>query len=263
MKIIITGYCGFIGYHLSNKLIELGYTVLGIDNLTADNSWHRYYLLQKVKRIYKLEQCDLIIHLAARPGVLLSQTNPELYMGNINYFFEVMQFAKKNNIKLIYASSSSADNIQSFYGLTKYVNEETARLLYPSIGLRFYSVYGEWGRIDMSYWKFTKSILEGKPIQIWGHYARDFTYVSDIVNGIIKAIDLPAGVYEVGAGKWQPVDYMVELIEKYTGKKAIIEYKDIPDKEKTHSLNSIIKPEVTFEQGMKRFVDWYMYTMLK
>jgi UDP-glucuronate 4-epimerase len=243
MNILVIGYAGFIGHHLCNRLLEIGYDVIGIDNLSADLSGKRYYI-SKVKRIYKLQPCDLIIHLAAKPGVLLSQLQPELYMDNINYFFEVMQFAKQNNIKLIYASSSSADNPQSFYGLTKLVNEQTAKLLYPSVGLRFYSVYGEWGGSDMSYWKFTKNILEEKPIQIWGDYARDFTYVSDIVDGIIKSIDLPAGVYEVGSGNPQTVEYMIELIEYYTGKMAIKEYKDVPDKEKTHSLNSIIKPQI-------------------
>lgn len=265
MKILITGFAGFIGFHLTTRLVKEGHQVYGIDNMSQVNSYRRWRLLPAiVNKVQEFVQCDLIIHLAAKPGVQLSMTHPEQYLDNMNYFVRVLQYAKRHNIKLLYASSSSADDPGSFYGLTKYVNEQTARLLYPnnSVGMRFFTVYGPWGREDMSYYKFTKAILENRPIELWGDYSRDFTYIDDLVDGILQCMQFSNGIWELGSDNPQPVQHLIYCLEKNLGKKAIVEVKPTTDRPYTCAVNTILQQKHSLEDGIEKFVTWYKENMI-
>ena len=205
-------------------------------------------------------------------------------------FLNILEVCRHHpEIKLTYASSSSVyglnakipfsekdrtDHQVSFYGTTKKSNEimaQTYHTLYgiSVTGLRFFTVYGPWGRPDMAYYSFTQDILEGKPIAIFnkGKMQRDFTHISDIIQGIVAAIDLESPCEIFNLGNHQPVKllYLVELLEKYLGKKAkkilkpmqpgdvLSTYADI-----SHSQNKLgFSPKVSIEEGMKSFVDWY------
>lgn len=236
MSILVTGAAGFIGMHVSKKLLELGYRVVGIDmindyydvNLKLD----RLNILQNFDNFtfYKIDLSDKsqlsllgtrhnikrVIHLAAQAGVRYSLINPHAYIeANIQGFLNVLEFARYNNIEhLVYASSSSVyggntklpfseennvDHPVSLYAATKKANElfaHTYSHLYglPTTGLRFFTVYGPWGRPDMALFAFTKAMIEGKPIDIYnnGQMLRDFTYIDDIVEAIIRVMNKPA-----------------------------------------------------------------------
>ncbi len=239
----------------------------------------------------KDKKIDLIIHLGAQAGVRYSLKNPWLYiksneLGTLNIF----ELAKLLNIKkVIFASSSSVyggnkkipfseddkvDKPISLYAATKRANElmaYTYHHLYgiKMIGLRFFTVYGEYGRPDMAFWKFTKNILLGKEIEVYnyGRMARDFTYVSDIIDGIIACIEkeFKYEIFNLGNDNPIELEYAISLIEKYTGKKAIKKYMPMQpgDVEKTWADLSKskkllgYKPNVSIEEGLKRFVNWF------
>lgn len=244
-----------------------------------------------LKNNLKNKNIDLIVHLGAQAGVRYSLENPWAYeysnnLGTLNIF----EFAKKNNInKIVYASSSSVyggnkkipfneddkvDNPISLYASTKKSNELLAHTYYhlyniESVGLRFFTVYGEYGRPDMAFWKFTKNILLEKPIDIYnyGKMIRDFTYVSDIVNGIISSINKDFGyeIFNLGNDNPTQLEYAISLLEKYLEKDAIKNYMAIQpsDVEKTWAdltksrklLN--YNPEIKIEEGLKRFTTWF------
>ena len=227
-KILITGACGFIGFHLSLRLCQSGYKVFGIDNFSCTDKKllkSRLRILKKHKsfKFYKIDlsenfekrikdQFYAIIHLAAKPGVRESQKKPKIYFkNNITAFYNIIDFAKKKTSTFIYASSSSVygnnqkkkvgskeDRTEikplSFYALTKEINEKFAKIFtdknFRCFGLRFFSVYGDYGRSDMAYYKFPLNALNGNKIFLnnFGNDLRDFTHVSDIVNGILKLI---------------------------------------------------------------------------
>lgn len=227
MKVIVTGVAGFIGFHLSLKLLSLGFTVKGYDNLSSfydiNLKKERLKILEKkglnfsTLDINTLENqessADLFINLAAQPGVRVPIDHHYRYIdSNISGFNSAIYFCKKNKInRLIYASSSSVydDESQvpfhehktklkprSFYGVTKLYNEKKAEIEsfktnLKAIGLRFFTVYGPHGRPDMAYYLFSSSILAGKEIFLnnEGEMARDMTYIDDIVEGIIGSID--------------------------------------------------------------------------
>lgn len=238
---------------------------------------------------------NYIIHLAAQAGVRYSLQVPMAYIdSNLLGFAHILEGAKQLKIKhLIYASSSSVygnnskvpfsendktDNPLSLYAATKKANELMAHVyshLYqlPTTGLRFFTVYGPWGRPDMAYFKFTKSILEDKTIEVYnhGHHRRDFTYIDDIVDAILLLLEKPnkttyAAVYNIGHHR--PVELMdfIHIIEKEVGKKAKIKFLPAQpgDVEQTYAsldeLTKIIsyKPKVPIEEGIKRFVAWYV-----
>jgi len=236
-NILITGAAGFIGFHLSKRLLDEGHTVIGIDNL------NNYYPKLKEDRLaillkypnftfHKIDISDrtamkqffasfdveyrtlnvepyYVVHLAAQVGVRYSLENPYAYIdSNICGFLNILEGCRHHSPKhLIFASSSSVyglntkmpfsvqhnvDHPISLYAATKKSNElmaHTYAYLYniPVTGLRFFTVYGPWGRPDMSYFKFTKAILEGKPIDVYnyGNMKRDFTYIDDIIEGIV------------------------------------------------------------------------------
>ena len=312
---IITGSAGFIGFHLSLKLLKKGYKVIGIDNL---NNYYdvklkkdrnrilrkfKNYIFQKIdirnlkqlEKIFKKKKIHCVIHLAAQAGVRYSLINPKSYIdNNILGFFNVLDTLKKNKVKkFVYASTSSiyglqkkfplkekfnTDNPIQLYAATKKSNEVMAAsysYLYKinTIGLRFFTVYGPWGRPDMALFKFTKNILRGKPIDIFnkGKHIRDFTFVEDIVNGIFKIIksnkkNLGSQIYNIGNGKKISLMKYIELIEKNLMKKSKKRFLSLQkgDVIKTHSDTRLLKrdynyyPNTSVKNGVKKFIDWYI-----
>ena len=252
---------------------------------------------------------DRVVHLAAQAGVRYSLKNPHAYIqSNIVGFTNILEGCRYNGVKhLVYASSSSVyggnttlpfsvhDNIDhplSFYAATKKANELMAHTyshLYqlPTTGLRFFTVYGPWGRPDMSMFLFTKNILEGKPIDVFNHgnHRRDFTYVDDIVEGVIRTLDrvaspdpayrpelpdpatssAPYRVYNIGGS--QPVQLLdyIAAIEKATGRTAIknflpLQPGDVPNTcadAADLERDTQFRPQVRIEQGVRNFVEWY------
>jgi UDP-glucuronate 4-epimerase len=250
MKILITGTAGFIGFHLTKRLLERGDTVVGIDNINdyydvnlkyarlaetgisrEAETWHQkvqstkyenYSFVrmnledrEQLNQLFETEKFDKVCNLAAQAGVRYSLENPHTYINsNIVGFINILEACRHHNIKhLAYASSSSvygnntkmplstSDNVDhpiSLYAATKKSNELMAHTYshlfgLPTTGLRFFTVYGPWGRPDMALFLFTKAIFENKPIQVFnnGNMVRDFTYVDDIVEGVVRVIDNP------------------------------------------------------------------------
>ncbi len=307
-KVILTGCSGFIGYHVTKKLIETGHHVLGID---SNNSYYSVDLkksrlsdLQSHKNFNFIEadissinfksinfNADVFINLAAQAGVRYSLINPKSYVdSNIVGYFNVLDFCKSENIKLIYASSSSvygenenqlslednqATDQKSFYALTKKIGEQIAEMYsqnydFNSIGLRFFTVYGPYGRPDMSYWKFTDCLLNDKEIEIYGSLdiSRDFTYISDVVDCILKLIyrDISTNeLFNITCGKNRTLGQMIDLLEKLTEKKALINVtgRQIGDVHRISASNEKIReyidftPEISMEKGMSQFVRWF------
>ncbi len=231
------------------------------------------------------------VHLAAQAGVRYSLQHPESYVhSNLDGFVQILEVCRRHpTMKLIYASSSSVyglnkkipfaetdrtDHPASLYGATKKSNELIAHAYHhlygiPVTGLRFFTVYGPWGRPDMAYFSFTRAILEGVPISVYnqGQMQRDFTYIDDIVAGTRAAIDLGAPCEIFNLGNNQPVDVLtlIAFIEKKTGKEAIKQWLpmqpgDVPmtyaDISKSQTMLGY-RPLVSLEEGMDRFIDWY------
>ena len=264
---------------------------------------------EAVEKIFQENDIKTVVHLAAQAGVRYSLKNPGAYIhSNINGFMNILEVCRHHEIDhLIYASSSSVyganvkmpfsvqDNVDhpvSLYAATKKSNELMAHTyshLYgiPTTGLRFFTVYGPWGRPDMAYFKFTKNILEGNPIKVFNHgrMKRDFTYIDDIVDGMVRLLDRPPQpnhnwnralpdpgssyapykIYNIGNN--QPVDLMrfIHTLEELLGKKAQMEflpmqpgdvestYADIEDLRQAVGFN----PSTSIEEGLKHFVQWY------
>ncbi|HVZ58236.1 MAG TPA: SDR family NAD(P)-dependent oxidoreductase, partial [Patescibacteria group bacterium] len=240
--VLVTGSAGFIGFHVTKRLLARGESVIGIDNLNdyysvalkhdrnkilRENKNYQFFQLdishaEEVMEVFAQITTDKICHLAAQAGVRYSLQNPQIYVDtNVKGFVNILEAAREHDIKdIVYASSSSVygnntmpptgfserDAVNqpiSMYGMTKRANELTAYTyhhLYQMnlTGLRFFTAYGPWGRPDMAYYSFTKAILDGKPIKVFNHgkMKRDFTYIDDVVDGVIKAIDSPYG-YEI------------------------------------------------------------------
>jgi UDP-glucuronate 4-epimerase len=237
------------------------------------------------------------VHLAAQAGVRYSLQNPQAYIDtNISGFLNVLETCKQHpEMKLIYASSSSVygrntkipfsiedrtDQQVSLYGVTKKCNELMAftyHHLYgiPMMGLRFFTVYGPWGRPDMAYYSFCKAIVEGQPIDLYnyGNVSRDFTYIDDIVDGILASIDhLQTGcaLFNLGNHRSEPVTRLVHLLETALGKKADIRYLPMQpeDVENTYAdiADSVqllnFTPATSLDVGIPKFVEWYQHLFL-
>ena len=326
-KILITGAAGFIGYHLSKRLLADGYEICGIDNLNRyyDPSLKNARLSQLQGSNFKFHELDLqnydgltkvfsefnptiTINLAAQAGVRYSMENPRSYIeSNLDGFFNVLEASKQQGVKnFIYASSCSVygnnekspfaetDRVDfpvSLYAATKKSNELIAHTyshLYQmtTVGLRFFTVYGPWGRPDMAYYFFTKAILAGKPIQLFnnGLNLRDFTYVDDIVESIVRmlprmdelkptetsdqyqAVKSPYyHLFNIGGSQPVPVLEFVETLETALGKTAIKELVDFQPGDvfstqaDTTSLEKFInfKPSISLKDGLSEFVKWY------
>jgi UDP-glucuronate 4-epimerase len=260
--------------------------------------------------MFKNERPQRVVHLAAQAGVRYSLTNPHAYVdANLVGFVNILEGCRHNGIEhLVYASSSSVygantrmpfsvhDNIDhpvSLYAATKKANELMAHTyshLYnmPTTGLRFFTVYGPWGRPDMSLFMFTKNILEGKPIDVFnfGNHRRDFTYVDDIIEGVIRTLDhvaqpnsgwnsdapdpgtsrAPYRVYNIGANNPVHLMHFIEVLEGCLGRKAEknmlpLQPGDVPDTYadvKDLAADVGYRPQTTVETGIANFVKWYL-----
>jgi len=232
-----------------------------------------------------------VCHLAAQAGVRYSLRRPEEYVrSNLNGFVSILEAVRGHpGVKFIYASSSSVyganekvpfsegdrtDSPCSLYGATKQSNELMARAYHhlygiAATGLRFFTVYGPWGRPDMAYYSFAQAISEGLPIQIFnnGACSRDFTYISDIVEGICAAIDLgaPCEIFNLGNNRPENVLELVRIIEARMGKKALYDYLPMQAGDVVSTYADISKsqkilgftPKVSLEEGMGLFLDWF------
>jgi UDP-glucuronate 4-epimerase len=329
MRVLVTGAAGFIGFHTSQRLLDRGFRVVGLDSLNDYYSVQlkrdRLALLEQNARfrfahqnledhvgleaLFKEQDFDCVINLAAQAGVRYSIENPRAYISaNIDGFTNVLECCRHAETpQLIYASSSSVygmntrmpfsvhDNVDhpvSLYAATKKANELMAHTyshLYglPTTGLRFFTVYGPWGRPDMALFLFTRAILADEPIKVFneGRMRRDFTYVDDIVEGVVRLTEKPAdpnphwdpncpdpgsssAPYRLfNIGNNQPVELMsfIEAIEKALGKKAKKELLPLQpgDVPATYAdIDALVdfvdyRPETSIETGIARFVDWY------
>lgn len=251
-------------------------------------------ICEKNAVLQALEEHDIshLVHLAAQAGVRYSFSHPEAYVtSNIEGFLQVLEACKKNlNIRLVYASSSSVyglnekvpfsvkdptDRPANFYGVTKKTKELMAFTYHhlfniQSVGLRFFTVYGPWGRPDMAYFSFTKKIINNEPIDLYnfGNMRRDFTYIDDILSGIVASLDIEEGCHLFNLGNERPesLHTLVELIEKETGKKAIKNLLPCPSGEIVETYADIeesrrvlgFSPKTTLAAGMHHFVNWYL-----
>ena len=307
MRILLTGAAGFIGMHAAERLLARGDEVLGIDNLSPYYSVKlKKDRLKRLKgmRFHKVNLADAaslgkvisrfkpesVLHLAAQPGVRYSLENPAVYVeSNLVGFANLLECLRRNPPRhLVFASSSSvygsnprlpwseADNVDhpvSLYAATKKANELCAHVYHhlyglPATGLRYFTVYGPWGRPDMSPMLFSRAILEGKPISVFNHgdMQRDFTYVDDIVEGTLRVLDRPAGYKIYNIGNHQPVallDY-IRTLEAALGKKAKLVMKPMQagDVKATYADTALLRAAVGFAPstplatGLARFAEW-------
>ena len=329
MKILVTGSSGFIGFHLSKKLLEKGNKVHGFDSM---NNYYdvklkkaRNNILKKYKNFsftkntienknalekafYKFKP-SIVIHLAAQAGVRYSIECPRVYLdSNIIGTYNIIEVSHKLKVKhLIMASSSSVygankkipfkeidktETQLSIYAATKKSNESMAHSYsniwkLPTTMLRFFTVYGPWGRPDMALFKFTKGILNNKKIDIYnnGKMYRDFTYIDDIINGIVLLINKIPNIKQIGKYKDDSLSpiapfrilnigntkkiYLLDFIkqiEKELSKKAIRNYMPLQkgDVKQTVSNSNLLKkltgynPKTNYKLGIKKFLNWYL-----
>ncbi len=316
-KVLVTGGAGFIGFHLSKRLLELGATVVGFDNINnyydVTLKYARLDILKKypkftfvkgdladseaVNRLFAENNFDIVVNLAAQAGVRYSIENPRAYIdSNIIGFFNILEACRNYPVDhLLYASSSSVygnqqktpfstdDNVDSpisLYAATKKSNELMAYTyshLYniPATGLRFFTVYGPYGRPDMAYFGFTKKIYAGQPITIFnnGDMYRDFTYVDDIVKGIENMLCNPPKenngaqhkVYNIGNNSPEKLMVFIETLEKALGKTAEKQFLPMQPgdvyqtyADVTELMNDFdFKPSTSIETGLNNFAEWY------
>ncbi|MEN8805426.1 MAG: NAD-dependent epimerase [Wenyingzhuangia sp.] len=335
MKILVTGAAGFIGYHLSELLLNKGHQVVGIDNLndyydvnlkfsrlkelgidskkasgflnevqSEKNKSFTFVRLsledrEDINRLFEKEKFEVVCNLAAQAGVRYSIENPHAYVeSNIVGYVNLLEACRSNHVKhLVYASSSSVyglnsaipfstkDKVEtpiSLYAASKKSNELMAHTYshlfgFATTGLRFFTVYGPWGRPDMAAYLFADGISQDKPIKVFNHgkMERDFTYVGDIVEGVVRIIEGEVEtrkekkelykVYNIGNNKSVKLLDFIKNIERNLGKEAEKVMMDIQpgDVEKTWAeVSDLIKdydyqPNTTVEQGVDRFIDWY------
>ncbi|WP_262917764.1 NAD-dependent epimerase [Allomuricauda sp. F6463D] len=335
MKILVTGAAGFIGFHVSKKLIDLGHNVIGLDNindyydtnlkyarldvlgidkedaskdrlLTQSSKNPKFHFVRmdltdrdNLSELFKRERFDIVCNLAAQAGVRYSLENPEAYVdSNIVGFLNILEGCRHNNVKhLVYASSSSVyglnkkipfettdsvDHPVSLYAASKKSNELMAHTYshlygFSTTGLRFFTVYGPWGRPDMALFLFTKAILNGEPIKVFNHGAleRDFTYIDDITEGIVRIIEKDSSerkknkelykLYNIGNNKSVKLLDFIQQIESSLDLKAI--RNNLPmqpgDVERTWAnVDELIKdydyrPNTPIDEGIDKFVTWY------
>lgn len=309
MKILVTGAAGFIGFHTIMKLLDRGDEIVGLDNLNAyydptlkekrlamlqerkGFSFIKGDILDRATVAKAMEGVDRVVHLAALAGVRYAFDHPDEYIDiNITGFFHVLDEVRKQKIPgLIYASSSSVyggndklpsseddrtDNQLSLYGMNKKDNElmaHTYHHLYGThvTGLRFFTVYGPWGRPDMALFLFTDAMLHDRPLQVFGEgkMQRDFTFVEDIANGIIASVDknYPEEVFNLGCGRKEELMEYIRMVEVTCGIEAKKEYLPMQPGDVRASLADISKakemlgyePKTQIKDGVPQFVEWY------
>lgn len=308
--VLVTGAAGFIGFHTALRLKERGDFVIGLDNFNdyydpllkeqrekmlakqgikvIHGDICNYEALNKIVKEYKITH---LLHLAAQAGVRYSLVNPKAYIhSNIEGFANVLEICRHFSLNLVYASSSSVygtntkipfsiedptDNPASFYGATKKANEVMAYSYhhlyqFPVTGLRFFTVYGPWGRPDMAYYSFAEAIYEGKAIPLFNHgeMKRDFTYIDDIVDGTIAALNHEgsADTFNLGNHKPETLNTFVALLEKYLQKPALKEFLpmqpgDVPITFADIELSQEklgFHPKTTLADGLQKFVTWFL-----
>ena len=334
MKILVTGAAGFIGFHFTQKLLEQGHQVVGLDNINdyydvnlkfgrlkelgfyqEDIHWNRpipsslhhdqclFIRLNledklELNELFQEHRFDLVVNLAAQAGVRYSLENPSAYVeSNVVGFLNILEASRHFGVKkLLYASSSSVyglndkipfsveDNVDhpiSLYAATKKSNELMAHTYshlfgMQTIGLRFFTVYGPWGRPDMAMFLFTDAILNDRPIQVFneGNLSRDFTYVDDIVGGMLNitkafennTIQKKYSLYNIGNSKPVKLLDFIEAIEHKTGKTAIKEMKPMQPGDVEHTWADVddlvrdfnYQPKTTISEGVSAFLDWYL-----
>jgi len=328
-KILVTGAAGFIGYHLSKKLLEDGREVVGLDNLNdyydpqlkqdrlnqlCEFSGFVHSSLDMADRqgmpdLFQEHNFDAVVNLAAQAGVRYSLVNPHSYVDtNLVGFVNILEGCRHTNVKhLLYASSSSVygantnmpfsvhnnvDHPVSLYAASKKANELMAHSYshlfgLATTGLRFFTVYGPWGRPDMALFLFTKAILENRPIDVFnnGDMERDFTYIDDITEGVFRLLDrvpqpdpdwsgdapdpatsyCPWRIYNIGNNKKEKLMRYIEVLEKCLGKTAQKNFLPLQDGDVPATYANVedlvrdinFKPSTTIEDGIQNFVNWY------
>jgi UDP-glucuronate 4-epimerase len=328
MHVMVTGAAGFIGFHLSKRLLARGDRVTGIDNLNdyydpslkearlallrkeAGFSFRRQDIADRagMADIFAGERFDCVVNLAAQAGVRYSLVNPHAYVdANVTGFLNILEGVRHHGGHLVFASSSSVyggntklpfsekdsvDHPVSLYAATKRANELMAHSYahlfgVRATGLRFFTVYGPWGRPDMALFLFTKGILAGEPIPVFneGKMVRDFTYIDDIVEGVVRVIDNPAGpdpawrsdapspatskapwrIFNIGNNNRVELMSYIRAVETVLGRKAKLNLMPMQagDVQATEADTSLLsaavgfKPATPVEEGVRRFVDWY------
>ncbi len=314
--VLVTGAAGFIGFHVARALLARGERVIGLDSLDPYYDVRlKQDRLAALEGAFTFVRCDLaddaalaaavegvhfdrIVHLAAQAGVRYSLEAPLAYgRANLIGHLNVLELARQRNAAhLLYASSSSvygagrdlpfrvgsdADHPLSLYAATKRADElmsESYAHLFrlPQTGVRFFTVYGPWGRPDMAVWRFTEAVLEGRPITLYNHgeMRRDFTYIDDVVAGVLSMLDHPPidggeasphVVYNLGAERSEQLQDLVQAIEASCGRRADIRFAPLQpgDAVDTFADAGPLKAAFGFEatipiaEGVPRFVDWY------
>jgi UDP-glucuronate 4-epimerase len=313
----VTGCSGFIGFHLSQRMLDEGIQVIGIDNMNdyydTRLKYDRLGILKKnqhfsfirgsinnlelLESLFEQNTIDIVINLAAQPGVRYSFRNPQSYIqSNLVGFANILECCKKYQIKhLLYASSSSVygnnpqvpssindrvDHPISLYAATKKANELMAYTyshLYklPTTGLRFFTVYGPWGRPDMAAMKFADVIMNQESIEVYnyGKMKRDFTFIDDVIESVFRIIQKEPPkeslsfykIYNIGNNTPVDLTYFIQLLEDKLGKKAVLKLLPLQPGEvlETYAdIDDLIKdinyrPQTTIEEGISKFVYWF------
>ena len=328
-NVLVTGAAGFIGFHLSKRLLDSGINVVGLDNM---NPYYSVKLKEDrlvqleghprftfahldladrpdMERLFAANRFDVVVNLAAQAGVRYSLKNPQAYIeANIVGFTNILEGCRHNNVKhLVFASSSSVygantkmpfsvhDNVDhpvSLYAASKKANELMAHTyshLYglACTGLRFFTVYGPWGRPDMALFLFTDAILKGRPIQVFNHgrMQRDFTYIDDIVEGVVRVMGrlpapnpawsgerpdpgtsyVPYKIYNIGNNQPVELNAFIATIESVLGRTAQKEFLGMQPGDVPATYADVddlmadvgFKPATSIREGIERFVAWY------
>jgi UDP-glucuronate 4-epimerase len=309
MKVLVTGGAGFIGSHVIKDLLARGYTVVSIDNMNdyydpslkytrlnhfKDQIEHIEIDISDtsaVEEVFKRHTFDAVCHLAAQAGVRYSIENPFVY-AHSNYIgtLNIFEFAKRYNVKHVVAAATSSvyglndqmpfhedqrvDTPISIYSATKRATELLAHTYHHLFNmnitmLRFFTVYGPWGRPDMALALFTKAIIAGEPIKVFnnGNMKRDFTYVDDIVSGVVAALERPKGlqIYNLANGTQISLMEYIQAIEGFLGKKAVLDLQPMQPGDVQATWADISKakrdlgynPRTNVIEGIKKYIEWY------
>jgi UDP-glucuronate 4-epimerase len=313
MRVLVTGAAGFIGYHVCAALLDRGIEVVGVDDcnpyydvrlkharlrrLRGPFTFHQTDITDHAAMLRLGDGAEVVVHVAAQAGVRYSLEQPFAYAAsNLTGHLSILEMVRHSKTvrHLIYASSSSvygigsalpyaetarADRPSSLYAATKRADEMMSSAYthlfgLKQTGLRFFTVYGPWGRPDMAYFGFAEAIFDGRPVTLYdkGRLKRDFTYIDDIVAGILGVFDHPPAdsdphrLYNIGNNRAEYVTDLVRLLEQSLGRTAITV--DVPKPEAdpmetwadVSALNALCgyAPTTPLEAGIPRFVDWYL-----
>jgi len=337
MKILITGAAGFIGFYLVEKLVSLGHSVIGIDNIndyynidlkyarllhsgidqgriqygrklqsesTFDYSFIKLDITDRdvLFNLFSQERFDCVCNFAAQAGVRYSLENPYTYIdSNVSGFLNILQACRLYQTKhLVFASSSSVygsnkktpfavtdstDSPISIYAATKKSNELMAHTYshlfnIPCTGLRFFTVYGPWGRPDMAYYKFAVAIMNNEPIEVYnyGNMLRDFTYIDDVIDGIVSAIKnipsaspTPFALFNLGNNQPEKLADLIQILEQALGRTAEKVYREMQPGDVPVTMADIEftsktlgwKPKIQITEGLQLFADWFLKCGIK